>query len=142
MRQTLSTRSPRPATGPDPTPGSTLAHRVGSRVAAASALLLAMLAILGCTQPIRSAEDLARQVQEIGCISRCQETKDRCDSDARFDYAECQAGYSSSTRDYRRCLASGDGQCGYPWWSCSENRYGYCTNRYWECHSACRRIGG
>jgi hypothetical protein len=139
MREAQSTRSLKPATEAATVPGSPLAHRVAGPMAAASVLLLALV---GCAQPIRSPEDLARQVQEIGCISRCQETKDRCDADARFDYAQCQAGYSTSKRDYRWCLAAGNRQCGYPWWTCSENRYGYCTNRYWECHSACRRVGG
>lgn len=108
----------------------------GLRLAAVSLLLVA------CTQPIRSGDDLVRELQQIGCISRCQEIKDRCDADARFDYAQCQAGYSGAMRDYRWCLADAGGECGYPWWSCSENRYGYCTNRYWECHTACRRPGG
>jgi hypothetical protein len=138
MRQAQSTRGPKPATEMAPVPRSVPAGRLARRIAAASVLLLVLV---GCAQPVRSPEDLVRQVQEIGCISRCQETKDQCDSDARFDYAQCQAGYSASNRDYRWCLAAGDRQCGYPWWSCSENRYGYCTNRYWECHSACRRTG-
>ncbi len=103
-------------------------------------LLLAALAVLllgGCSRPLVLDETLPQQLQEIGCISRCQETKVSCDADARFDYRQCEAGYSRSFRDYRWCNASSREHCGYPWWSCSENRYGYCSNRYWECHQGC-----
>ena len=137
MRHLPSTRSPAPLTGPAPAPARKLC--VSRRAAVGIGVAVVLLALVGCTQPIRSGEDLVRQVQEIGCISRCQEIKDRCDDDARFDYAQCQSGYSGAMRNYRWCLASNRGECGYPWWSCSENRYGYCSNRYWECHNACRR---
>lgn len=140
MLPTQSTRSPDPATrsGQIPAPGNP-GRRLAGRLAAAAAILLALA---GCAQPSKTWDDVARQIQIVGCTSRCQETKDRCDADAAFDYAQCQAGYSTAKRDYRWCLAAGNRQCGYPWWSCSENRYGYCTNRYWECYAACRNTPG
>lgn len=99
--------------------------------------------LLGCAQPLVMDQTLPQQIAtnmaENACINRCQATKDACDGEARFDYAQCQDGYSQSFRDYRRCRASSTEKCGYPWWSCSENNYGYCTNRYWECHDACRQ---
>jgi len=104
-------------------------------------ILLAVLVLLltGCDRPLVLDQTLPRQIEEIGCISRCQATKDSCDADARFDYRQCQAGFSRRFRDYRWCLASSRENCGYPWWNCSENRYGYCTNRYWECRQGCLR---
>lgn len=106
------------------------------------AALLATL-LVGCTQPLvldaTLPQQIAANLAENACINRCQATKDACDDEARFGYAQCQAGYGQSFRDYRRCLASSSEKCGYPWWSCSENNYGYCTNRYWECRDACRR---
>lgn len=106
-----------------------------------AALLGALLA--ACTQPLVEdhslTEQIATNLAENACFNRCQETKDACDNDARFDYAQCQAGYSTAFRDYRYCLASSSQKCGYPWWSCSENNYGYCTNRYWECRDTCRK---
>jgi hypothetical protein len=97
-----------------------------------------LLAAAGCTRSLFS-EDLSRRVAENACINRCQNVKDQCDADARFDYQQCQAGYQAAQRTLRWCNASDQENCGYPWWSCSENLYGFCTNRYWECHTACRR---
>lgn len=84
-------------------------------------------------------QQIAANMAENACINRCQATKDTCDDTARFDYAQCQAGYGQGVRDYRRCRVSSMDKCGYFWWSCSENNYGYCTNRYWECRDACRQ---
>jgi hypothetical protein len=127
MRPNPSMRHRHPAASP--APGSLRTPIAIGRLAAAAVVLLALA---GCAQTLR-------QMQEISCIDRCQQTKDRCDADARYDFAQCQEGYSVANRDYRYCLAVGDRQCGYPWWPCSENRYGYCTNRYWECRHACQR---
>lgn len=100
---------------------------------------LSVLLLVGCARPLVLDQTLPRQFEEIGCISRCQEVKDGCDADARFGYRQCQAAFGARFRDYRWCLASSREACGYPWWNCSENRYGYCTNRYWECHQGCLR---
>lgn len=102
------------------------------------ALVLASAwALTGCSPPLVHDQPLPQQIAQIGCISRCQGVKDRCDDDARFDYRQCQAGFKDNMRDYRWCRASSAEECGYPWWSCSENRYGYCSNRFSECRSAC-----
>lgn len=107
------------------------------------AILMGSLLLAACSQPSVHNESLPQQIAaslaENACINRCQATKDGCDDDARFEYAQCQAGYGQGVRGYRRCLASSAQKCGYPWWSCSENNYGYCTNRYWECRDACRQ---
>jgi hypothetical protein len=100
--------------------------------------LLALALLGGCDRPLVLDSTLPAQMAENACINRCQSTKDRCDSDARFDYAQCQAGYQTAWRDYRVCKAELNERCGYPWWSCSENLYGYCSNRYWECRDSCR----
>ena len=104
--------------------------------------LAAAIMLAGCSQPLVLDETLPQQISanlaENACINRCQATKDACDEEARYDYAQCQAGYSQGFRNYRWCLASNWEKCGYPWWSCSENNYGYCANRYWECRDACR----
>ena len=96
------------------------------------------LGLTGCAQFSRDAEYLTRQAREITCISRCQGVKEACDADARYDYQQCQAGYVTAQRNFRWCNADHAESCGYPWWSCSENLYGYCTNRYWECRRACQ----
>jgi hypothetical protein len=105
----------------------------------ANLFALSVLLLVGCARPLVLDQTLPRQIEEIGCISRCQEAKDLCDADARFAYRQCQAAFGARFRDYRWCLASSREACGYPWWNCSENRYGYCTNRYWECHQGCLR---
>jgi hypothetical protein len=116
--------------------------RIPARSGPPLAALLGTL-LAACTQPLVVDQSLPQQIAtnlaENACFNRCQATKDACDGEARFDYAQCQAGYSASFRDYRRCLASSTERCGYPWWSCSENNYGYCSNRYWECRDACRK---
>lgn len=97
----------------------------------AGAGLLCLLAIGACTTP---------QIARIGCLDACHAKQERCIADARDDYRQCQAGYDSTFRAYRWCLASASEQeeCGYPWWSCAENRYGYCANRHSDCTRACR----
>lgn len=96
--------------------------------------------VLSCLL-LAACATLPRQMAEIRCVEQCQLTKDQCDADARYDYRQCQAGYAESFRAYRWCLAAASerDQCGYPWWSCAENRFGYCTNRYHECAQHCRR---
>jgi hypothetical protein len=117
-------------------------QRTAASVPLLRAALLATL-LAGCTQPLVMDQTLPQQIAtnlaENACINRCQATKNTCDGEARFDYAQCQADYGQAFRDYRRCNASSMEKCGYPWWSCSENNYGYCTNRYWECRDACRQ---
>jgi hypothetical protein len=107
------------------------------------AILMGSLLLAACSQPLVLDQSLPQQVAanlaENACVNRCQATKGGCDDDARFEYAQCQADYGQDLRGYRRCLASSAEKCGYPWWSCSENNYGYCTNRYWECRDACRQ---
>jgi hypothetical protein len=103
----------------------------------AALLLTAAWALAGCSPPLVLDQPLPQQIAQIGCVSRCQEVKDRCDDDARFDFRQCQARFSDNMRDYRWCRASSAEECGYPWWDCSENRYGYCINRFSECRSAC-----
>lgn len=93
-----------------------------------------------CSKPLVLDETLPQQLAEISCVEDCRLTKERCDADARYDYSQCQAGYQETFRSYRWCLASSGSRddCGYPWWSCAENLYGYCSNRYQECERACR----
>lgn len=106
----------------------------------AGVTLLALFLLDGCASPLGPDAAPEQQLAAIRCISDCQHTKDACVVDARYDYQQCQAGYSSSFRNYRGCLASAvdRADCGYPWWSCAENLYGYCTNRYSDCERACR----
>ena len=132
MSPTPSTRSPDTA----PVTAARYRRAAAIRDAAAAAVLLALA---GCAQFAGTSGPLARQVHEISCISRCQTAKDHCDDNARFDYQQCEAGYQSAQRDFRWCNSGSEQQCGYPWWSCSENLYGYCTNRYRECSDACRQ---
>ncbi len=103
-----------------------------------SSLVLAALSG-GCAQ----APGLPGQLAELSCIGGCQGVRDQCNADARYDYRQCQAGYSEAFVDYRWCLASAfeRSECGYPWWSCAENLYGYCANRATECEQACRVRG-
>jgi hypothetical protein len=98
-------------------------------------LLLAALSS-GCAQ----SPGVPGQLAELSCIGACQGVRDQCNADARYDYRQCQAGYSEAFVDYRWCLASAfeRSECGYPWWSCAENLYGYCANRAAECEQACR----
>ena len=102
--------------------------------------LLSIGLLAGCAQPPGGDGEVGRGLAVNACINRCQATKDKCDADARYDFAQCEAGYSTSWSDYRWCQSSalGTPNCGYPWWSCSQNLYGYCSNRYWECRDACR----
>lgn len=122
---------------PEPT---RLASRSGARRLALglASLLLAALAC-GCARS-PDATSLPEQLAELSCIGACQGARDRCNADARYDYRQCQAGYSQAFVDYRWCLASAfeRSECGYPWWSCAENLYGYCANRAAECERACR----
>lgn len=102
--------------------------------------LFSLLLLVSCAGTRTPEAALSQRVAEIGCVSACRTTQDDCNADARAEYRQCQAGYTSAFRAYRWCLASASEpeQCGYPWWSCAENRFGYCTNRYRECASACR----
>lgn len=104
-------------------------------------LLLVLGSLAGCASHLRLDEPLGEEIRENGCINRCQATKSKCDADARYKYSQCQAGYGESWTDFRYCRASAavPSECGYPWWGCSENLYGYCTNRYSECYENCRR---
>ncbi|EXJ13867.1 hypothetical protein [Imhoffiella purpurea] len=119
---------PRPAAG-----------RIGIRL---GALGLAIL-LGGCAKPLVLDATLPQQFAEIACVEECRATKEQCDADARYDYRQCQAGYDTSFRTYRWCLASAIDRddCGYPGWSCAENLYGYCSNRYHDCEKACRNGG-
>jgi hypothetical protein len=107
------------------------------RATVVALILIAAGALAGCSPPLVLDQPLPQQIDRIGCVSRCQAVKDRCDDDARYDYRQCQAGYSDNMRDYRWCRASSAEDCGYPWWSCAENSYGYCINRFSECRDAC-----
>lgn len=97
--------------------------------------ILSAFALSGCVDPLA----LYRQGTEFNCISQCQVVKDRCDANARWDYRQCETGYGDAQSDYLWCNSRGEEQCGYPWWSCSQNLYGYCTNRFHECQEACRQ---
>ncbi|MBK1719978.1 hypothetical protein [Thiocystis violacea] len=105
--------------------------------------LLSLFLLAGCAKPLVLDATLPQQFAEIGCVEDCRLTKESCNADARYDYRRCEAGYDKSFRDYRWCLASASetGDCGYPWWSCAENLYGYCANRYNECKRACEAPG-
>lgn len=106
---------------------------------AAALFLTLALALVGCAEFVQGTERVVRQIDEAGCIGQCRTVKEKCDDNARYDFHQCEAGYQSAQRDYRWCNAADEERCGYPWWSCSENLYGYCTNRFWECQDACRR---
>ncbi len=101
--------------------------------------LLSLLLLTACARPLMPDEPLPQQFAVLGCLEDCRVTKERCDQHARYDYRQCQAGYARSFQDYRWCLASAwtYEDCGYPWWSCAENLYGYCSNRQLECERAC-----
>jgi hypothetical protein len=105
-----------------------------------SSVVLTIILLAGCSGTSGLGTSLPQTMAEIRCVSDCQAVKDQCQDDARFEYRQCQADYSRAFRDYRWCLASAveRSDCGYPWWSCAENLYGYCANRGAECESACR----
>jgi len=130
MSPTPSTRNPAPA--PASATGGRR-RRVAAGWAAAAAAVL--IALTGCA----ARDAVVRQVHENACRNRCQTVKDQCDDDARYDYRQCEAGYQRAQRDFRWCNSSSEPECGYPWWSCSENLYGYCINRFRECSDACRQ---
>lgn len=104
---------------------------------------LSLLLLTACSRPLVLDATLPQQLAEVSCVEECRVTKEQCDEDARYDYRQCEAGYGKSFHDYRWCLASASEskECGYPWWPCAENLYGYCSNRYNECASACRGGG-
>ena len=102
-----------------------------------SAFTLYTFLLSGCA----GLTTLYRHGTEFGCLSQCQVSKDRCDTDARWDYRRCETGYGDAQSDYLWCHSRGEEQCGYPWWPCSQNMYGYCTNRFHECQLACRQTG-
>jgi hypothetical protein len=101
-------------------------------------VLTALLAA-GCAQP-GSVQDGPNQLAELACIGRCKAVQEACNEDARYDYRQCQAGYSQEFTAYRWCLASAvrPSDCGYPGWTCAENFYGFCSNRASECARDCR----
>ncbi|MBK1720903.1 hypothetical protein [Thiocystis violacea] len=105
--------------------------------------LLSLLWLAGCAKPLVLDATLPQQFAEISCVEQCRTAKESCNADARYDYRQCQAGYDQSFRDYRWCLASAwnSSDCGYPWWPCAENLYGYCANRYNDCKHACEGQG-
>jgi hypothetical protein len=127
--------SPCPST-PGPAPVIAVAARYHVSAAAFAALLLVLA---GCAQLQRNTATLQRRVHEIGCTSECRKAKEQCDDNARYQYRQCEAGYVAAQRDFRWCNAKDWDECGYPWWSCSENLYGFCTNRFNECALACRQ---
>jgi hypothetical protein len=101
--------------------------------------LLAVILLAGCAKPLVLDATLPQQFAQISCLEDCRVTKEGCIASARYDFRQCEAGYDRSFRDYRWCLASARDreECGYPWWPCAENLYGYCANRYSECTRAC-----
>lgn len=102
-----------------------------------------LLLLAACSKPLVMDSTLPQQFAEIDCVEQCRHAKESCIADARYDYRQCQAGYNKSFDTYRWCLASArdKDECGYPWWSCAENLYGYCSNRHAECVQACRDRG-
>ena len=100
---------------------------------------LPLLLLSACDKPLVVDATLPQQFAVNGCIGECRIAKQRCEDDARYGYRQCQAGYAASFRNYRWCLASGRDtkDCGYSWWSCAENLYGYCFNRFTECTQVC-----
>lgn len=109
------------------------------RLALAATVLIASLALWGCAKPLSPDGPVPQQFTELSCLADCRAAKKSCDAEARYDYRQCEAGYADSFRGYRWCLASAfsEQDCGYPWWSCAENLYGYCSNRHQECQRAC-----
>ena len=108
-------------------------------VALASSSIALLVLLTGCARPLVLDGNLTQQFEKVGCIESCRLDKESCNADARYDYRQCQAGYGKSVRNYQWCRASArsEGECGYPWWSCAENLYGYCANRHSECVRAC-----
>lgn len=103
--------------------------------------ILLSLVVTGCAQHATSATHPVDHLRQLACIGRCQDVQEQCNAQARFDYRQCQAGYSAAFRDYRWCLASTfeRSDCGYAWWPCAENRFGNCANQAADCEQACRR---
>lgn len=131
----MSPPSPRrPDCAPALRPAKNAARRHASGGWIVAAALLLTLA--GCNARV------VRDDKEVACVNRCRETREQCDDNARWEYKQCQAGYSAAQRDYRWCNSADWDQCGYPWWSCSQNLYGYCSNRDAECRRTCRRPRG
>ncbi len=115
--------------------------RLGARSSARRlAIGLSSLLLAALSSSCAQSPGLPGQLAELSCIGGCQGVRDQCNADARYSYRQCQAGYSEAFVDYRWCLASAfeRSECGYPWWSCAENLYGYCANRATECAQACR----
>lgn len=115
---------------------------IGRRLSATlmGAALISLLLLGGCSRSPGTGPTLSERASQLACVNACRETLEECEQEARFEYRQCQAGYSAAFRDYRWCLASAleRGECGYPWWACAENRFGYCSNRATECERACR----
>lgn len=112
------------------------ANELNPLKAVATRSLLALM-LTGCAD----FPTLTRTGTAIACVSQCMEVKDRCDADARWDYRQCETRYAVAQNNYLWCHSSDKVQCGYPWWSCSQNLYGYCTNRYRECQDTCYQTG-
>ncbi|NEX19050.1 hypothetical protein G3480_01750 [Thiorhodococcus mannitoliphagus] len=102
-------------------------------------VLIPLLALGGCAKSLSPDGPVPQQFVELSCLADCRTDKNNCDEEARYDYRQCEAGYANAFRGYRWCLASalGEDECGYPWWPCAGNLYGYCSNRYQECQRAC-----
>jgi hypothetical protein len=102
-------------------------------------LLSIGLLLVGCSHPLVFNGPFGEGLAREKCLSNCRATKEKCDADARYAFQQCEAGYSESWTNHRYCQSTSaqPDECGYPWWSCSQNLYGYCSNRYWECRDAC-----
>jgi len=109
-----------------------------------AAILAAPLLLTACAESMVLKAPEEERVAVLGCLDRCQQQRDSCQTRAREDYNQCEASWKANFRDYRWCLASASepGECGYPWWSCAENHFGACANRYHECRQSCAPKGG
>lgn len=108
------------------------------------ALILAIpLLLSACAESMVLKAPEEERIAVLGCLDRCQHHREACNDHARDVYRQCEAGWDKSFRAYRWCLASASEKqdCGYPWWSCAENHYGACTNRYRACRRACAPEG-
>ncbi|WP_082806206.1 hypothetical protein [Marichromatium gracile] len=105
-------------------------------------LALALSLLGACSDPLLKDQPLPRQLAIAACIGQCDSAREHCRASARADYRDCEADHTEAFRDYRWCLSevgtfNDELDCGYPWWSCAENLYGYCANRHRACREAC-----